>query len=101
MGNLIRLGWIFCVAVLAFTTPAMAQGTGMDLGAALGTGIVILGAGLGIGRIGGSAVEGMSRQPEAAGWRSRILSSEAMRARKSRRSRIMSIAPWSSRNSLR
>ena len=39
----------------------------MDLGAALGTGIVILGAGLGIGRIGGSAVEGMSRQPEAAG----------------------------------
>ena len=67
MGNLIRLGWIFCVAVLAFTTPAMAQGTGMDLGAALGTGIVILGAGLGIGRIGGSAVEGMSRQPEAAG----------------------------------
>ena len=27
----------------------------------------ILGAGLGIGRIGGSAVEGMARQPEAAG----------------------------------
>jgi F-type H+-transporting ATPase subunit c len=39
----------------------------MNLGAALGCGIVILGAGLGIGRIGGQAVEGMSRQPEAAG----------------------------------
>ncbi|HEX4414232.1 MAG TPA: ATP synthase F0 subunit C [Lacipirellulaceae bacterium] len=39
----------------------------MNLGAALGAGVVILGAGLGIGRIGGQAVEGMSRQPEAAG----------------------------------
>jgi F-type H+-transporting ATPase subunit c len=35
--------------------------------AAVGAGIVILGAGFGIGRIGGQAVEGMSRQPEAAG----------------------------------
>jgi F-type H+-transporting ATPase subunit c len=55
-------------------TPAMAQvgggpggGFSMNLGAALGAGIVILGAGIGIGRIGGQAVEGMSRQPEAAG----------------------------------
>src|SRR5436190_9110680 len=39
----------------------------MNLGAAIGAGLVILGAGLGIGRIGGQAVEGMSRQPEAAG----------------------------------
>ena len=39
----------------------------MNLGAAVGAGLVILGAGLGIGRIGGQAVEGMSRQPEAAG----------------------------------
>jgi F-type H+-transporting ATPase subunit c len=38
----------------------------MNLGAAFGAGLVILGAGLGIGRIGGQAVEGMSRQPEAA-----------------------------------
>jgi F-type H+-transporting ATPase subunit c len=37
----------------------------MDLGAAIGAGLVILGAGLGIGRIGGQAVEGISRQPEA------------------------------------
>lgn len=33
----------------------------------IGAGIVILGAGLGIGRIGGSAVESMARQPELKG----------------------------------
>jgi len=39
----------------------------MNLGAAIGAGLVILGAGLGIGRIGAAAVESMSRQPEVAG----------------------------------
>ena len=34
--------------------------------AAIGVGLVVLGAGLGIGKIGGSAVEGIARQPEAA-----------------------------------
>ena len=70
MGNLIRMGLIG-LALVTIASPAMAaDGTGgisMNLGAALGAGIVILGAGLGIGRIGGQAVEGMSRQPEAAG----------------------------------
>jgi F-type H+-transporting ATPase subunit c len=46
---------------------APAGGFSMNLGAAVGCGIIILGAGLGIGRIGSNAVEGMSRQPEAAG----------------------------------
>ncbi|WP_390620506.1 ATP synthase F0 subunit C [Polystyrenella longa] len=32
--------------------------------AGLGIGLIILGAGLGIGKIGGSAVEAMARQPE-------------------------------------
>ena len=32
----------------------------------MGAGLAIIGAGIGIGRIGGQAVEGMSRQPEAA-----------------------------------
>ena len=36
-------------------------------GAAAGCGLVILGAGYGIGRIGSSAVESMARQPEVAG----------------------------------
>ena len=37
------------------------------LGGALGAGLVLIGGGLGIGRIGGSAVDAMARQPEAAG----------------------------------
>ncbi|MCK8491169.1 ATP synthase F0 subunit C [Spirosoma sp. RP8] len=37
------------------------------MGAALGSGLVAIGAGMGIGRIGGSAMEGIARQPEAAG----------------------------------
>lgn len=36
-------------------------------GATLGAAIAIIGAGLGIGRIGGTAMEAISRQPEAAG----------------------------------
>lgn len=34
---------------------------------AIGAGLAVLGAGLGIGRIGGSAMDAMARQPEAAG----------------------------------
>ena len=37
------------------------------IGACLGAGIAIIGAGWGIGRIGGTAMEAISRQPEAAG----------------------------------
>lgn len=35
--------------------------------AAVGAGLAVLGAGIGIGRIGGSAMESIARQPEAAG----------------------------------
>ena len=35
--------------------------------AGIGVGLVTIGAGLGIGMIGGKAMEGMARQPEAAG----------------------------------
>ena len=34
--------------------------------AAIGAGIVVIGAALGIGKIGGSAMEAIARQPEAA-----------------------------------
>lgn len=37
------------------------------LGGAIGAGLVVMGGGAGIGRIGGSAVESMARQPEVAG----------------------------------
>ena len=36
------------------------------LGSGIGAGLVAIGAGIGIGRIGGSAMEAMARQPEAA-----------------------------------
>jgi len=34
--------------------------------AALGAGLAVIGAGIGVGQIGGKAVEGIARQPEAA-----------------------------------
>lgn len=37
------------------------------LGAAIGAGIAVFGAGLGIGGVGGKTVEAMARQPEMAG----------------------------------
>lgn len=35
--------------------------------AAIGAGLAVIGAGYGIGKIGSSAMEGIARQPEAAG----------------------------------
>ena len=37
------------------------------MGAAIGAGLAAIGAGVGIGRIGGSAMEAIARQPEASG----------------------------------
>ena len=46
----------------------METGTGLAvMGAGIGAGLVALGAGVGIGRIGGGAVEGIARNPSAAG----------------------------------
>jgi len=35
--------------------------------AAIGAGLAVIGAGIGLGMIGGRAMEGIARQPEAAG----------------------------------
>ena len=49
------------------------------MGAALGAGIATLGAGLGIGKIGGMAMEAIARQPEAVGdIRSNMIVSAAL-----------------------
>ncbi len=69
--------------VLLMATPAWAQDThgaaassgfqllqdkgAAYLGATIGAGLVLIGGAAGIGRIGGSAVESMARQPEASG----------------------------------
>jgi F-type H+-transporting ATPase subunit c len=74
------------VLMLLPALPAAAQEAGVDqaapadepatflstrgagkLGGAIGAGLAIMGGAAGIGRIGGSAVESMARQPEAAG----------------------------------
>ncbi len=73
----LKIAAVAFVAVLLTAIPAMAQeaagaaaaapSAGPLLGGAVGAGLAIIGAGIGIGRIGGSAVEGMARQPEVAG----------------------------------
>ena len=46
--------------------PDIALGLGW-LGAGLGAGLALIGAGMGIGKLAGPAMEGIARQPEAAG----------------------------------
>lgn len=46
---------------------AIAGGAIGKLGAALGAGLAVIGAGFGIGKIGQAAMEAIARQPEAAG----------------------------------
>ena len=68
---------VVVVAVLVMPMAAFAQeaekGTFLTthgagwLGGAIGAGLAIIGGAAGIGRIGGSAVESMARQPAAAG----------------------------------
>jgi F-type H+-transporting ATPase subunit c len=39
----------------------------MEIPKIIGAGLVVIGAGIGIGRIGGSAMDAIARQPEATG----------------------------------
>jgi F-type H+-transporting ATPase subunit c len=68
------------IAVLFAASPAMAQEEGanavkqsaqawtlINLSGAFGCGLVVIGAAYGIGRLAGSALESMARQPEVAG----------------------------------
>lgn len=69
MFNFTKIAAYAIVAGLIMVSPAAAQDGGDFAGAipgAVGAGLVAIGAGLGIGRIGGSAVESMARQPEMA-----------------------------------
>lgn len=70
MSRLVQTCLFFSVALLVFATPAFAQEATtslINLSPAFGAGLVILGAGFGIARIGAAAVESMARQPEASG----------------------------------
>jgi F-type H+-transporting ATPase subunit c len=55
------------LSILALLQDVAANSAGKGyglIGAGLAGGLAVLGAGIGIGRIGGSATEGMARQPE-------------------------------------
>ena len=70
-----------CFVLMLLAAPALAQegaapaeegvaaapATLIELSGAFGAGLIIIGAGYGIGKIGASAVESMARQPEVAG----------------------------------
>ena len=57
----------FQTAAAAVTFDKGYAGAWAMMGAAIGAGLAVIGAGLGIGRIGGQATEAMARQPGAAG----------------------------------
>ena len=77
--RLFRQASAVVIVLLLTAAPAMAQGgasangpdysifSGAAMGAGLGAALTIIGAGYGMGRIGGAAMDGMARQPEVAG----------------------------------
>ena len=74
MSRFVQVTLSACTAVLALVSPAMAQEAAAGKSQALisfspsfGAAIIVLGAALGIGKIGAAAVESMARQPEASG----------------------------------
>lgn len=70
MSNIVRLFVVLAIVLIA-ATPVMAQtavpGTSISFSNTFGTGLVVIGAAFGIGKLASSAYEGMSRQPEVAG----------------------------------
>jgi F-type H+-transporting ATPase subunit c len=68
----LQLMALVVVVLLLTATPLMAAEpntsvfSGAAIGAGIGAGVTIIGAGYGFGRIGSAALEGMARQPEVA-----------------------------------
>src|SRR5437868_2881231 len=74
--KLAQLFFLVVAVFLILVSPALAQApergasyfvSGNAIGAGLGAALTIVGAGIGFGRIGASALESMARQPEVAG----------------------------------
>ena len=73
MNKLFMIAFSFVVTLLTAST-AMAQGptvtsgmTWIGFAGPFGAGLVVIGAAYGIGKLAGSALESMARQPEVAG----------------------------------
>lgn len=72
--NMAKISLLLIVVGMAMMAPmafaqeaAPAAGKLGALGGPIGAGLAVIGGALGIGRIGGSAVDAMARQPEMAG----------------------------------
>lgn len=77
----VRITALIAVVMMSLATPAIAQDTPttngpapagqpwtlIELGAALGVGLTVIGAAAGIGKLASAALESMARQPEVAG----------------------------------
>lgn len=70
--KVMQLLGLVVMVLLAMASPALAQApsssffSGAAVGAGIGAGLTIIGAGYGFGRIGSGALESMARQPEVA-----------------------------------
>jgi F-type H+-transporting ATPase subunit c len=73
VNKFVRYSITCLVILLGLATTSFAQATGVPgetlvlAGSAVGVGLTVIGAGYGIGRLAGSALESMARQPEVAG----------------------------------
>lgn len=71
MSQFLKYALMSVAAFVSMTVPAMAQDTVaapvLMFGGAIGAGLVVIGAGLGISRLAAAAFESMARQPEVAG----------------------------------
>jgi F-type H+-transporting ATPase subunit c len=75
--KMLKLLALVFVVFLLLAAPAMAAGeptsgssyvlSGQGIAGGLGMGLTIIGAGIGFGKIGSAALDGMARQPEVAG----------------------------------
>jgi F-type H+-transporting ATPase subunit c len=73
--KVLQLMALVVVVLLVMASPAFCQEAGPTtamfagaaIGAGVGAGLTIIGAGYGFGRIGSAALESMARQPEVAG----------------------------------
>lgn len=73
MNKFVRYSIMGVVILLGLATTSFAQAAGPTgetlvlAGSAVGVGLTVIGAAYGIGRLAGSALESMARQPEVAG----------------------------------
>jgi F-type H+-transporting ATPase subunit c len=64
--NIVRFGFLVVGFMILMALPAAAAEGGGNIPGAIGAGLAVIGAGLGIGFVGKGAVESIARQPDSA-----------------------------------